>query len=80
MRNSMRCSRTVRLFGYIVLACWASSVVHEIVGITVQALPLDMGIAIGNTALLLLSVLALTIASCFKKFEERLDEIQSSRS
>jgi hypothetical protein len=38
--------------------------------------PFDMGIAVGNTALLLIGVFALTVAHCFKKFERRIEAIE----
>jgi len=74
------CPSGVLLFGYILFAFGALSMIQYFVGRYIYGRPVDMGIALGSGAIVLIGLVAISIAKCLVGLEERLDKIESARS
>ncbi|MEA2987089.1 MAG: hypothetical protein QOD94_3343 [Alphaproteobacteria bacterium] len=68
------------MIGYVVLAGGITSTAQDIVSRIMFSAPLNMGIVIGNGALLLLALVTLLAAKYFKILEDRLSKLEGPQS
>jgi hypothetical protein len=73
-------SGVVRIFGYGIFAYGALSTIQYFAITTWRSVPTDMGIALGNGAITLTGLVAISIAMCFAQIEQRLDMLEKGRS
>jgi len=66
-------------FGYLILAAGFISVGFDLYGRVEWRVPTDMGTVVGETALILLGLIAQTIGQCLRRLETRLDEVEAKR-
>ncbi len=66
----------VRVFAYIILVGGVISTAFDVYNRPEVAMPADLGIVIGNAALILLGLVTSAIASVLKNLETRLDRIE----
>ncbi len=67
-------------FGYLILMTGVISVGFDLYGRVEWAAPNDMGVVVGEAALILLGLIAQTIGQCLRRLEMRLDEFKANRS
>lgn len=63
-------------FGYVIAGVGLSGFGLDYYSRIAMGYPQNMGIVIGNTALVLLGVTATVIAQCLKRLEQRVDRIE----
>jgi hypothetical protein len=78
MKAPKNASTRIRIVGYIILIIGMITVLHDAIGRTIYSKPMEMGIVVGYTSIIMLAIVALTIAECFKMIEERLNQIERS--
>jgi hypothetical protein len=66
-------------FGYLVFAAGIVNIGFDLYGRVEWSVPQDMGIVVGEAALLLVGCLAQIIGQSIRKLEKRLDEIDTRR-
>jgi hypothetical protein len=69
-----------RLFGYIIFVFGALSTIQYLAVIVSRHLPIDMGIALGNGALVLIGLVAISTAVCLTALEQRLLKLENARA
>jgi TRAP-type C4-dicarboxylate transport system permease small subunit len=80
MRISKTGSQWVRLFGFLIFGWGILSTIADFASRMLYSFPLEMGIVLGNGAILLVGLVAITAAKALKNLEERLDRIEDNRS
>jgi len=70
----------VFIFGYVILALGGFGTVDYYFMRVEYSAPQNMGIVQGNTALMLLGVIALVIAQSLKSLEKRLDKLERMKN
>lgn len=73
-------SRGVLIAGYIVFALGIGNTVADFVSRIEFSFPLNIGIVIGNSAIMLIGLVSLIVGRCLKRLEERLDELEQLRT
>jgi hypothetical protein len=76
MRIVMPNSFPVRVFAYVILAGGILSTAADFFTRPEFAVPTNMGVVIGNTALVLLGLVASSVGSVLKSLETRLDKLE----
>jgi hypothetical protein len=77
MRTAKRTSYPVRLFAYVILAGGVISTAADFFNRPEFSIPTDMGIVIGNGALILLGLATWAIATSLESVEKRLERIEN---
>ena len=72
-------SRRVLIVGYVIFAYGVTSTVVDFVARAQFAFPRNMGIIIGNGAITIVGLVAVIIAKCLMKLEERVHNIEQSK-
>lgn len=70
----------VRLFGYIIFVFGALSTIQYLAVVVLRHLPIDMGIALGNGAVVLIGLVAISTARCLTTLEQRLLKLENARA
>ena len=73
-------ARGVRLWGFIIIGMALVNYAHDYYTRIVLSFPLNMGIAIGNLALMVIGGTTLVIASYLIRLEQRLDRMEGTHS
>ncbi len=68
----------VRLFGYILFAYGLVSTLLYLIFQIRYSIGPDMGIVLGNGAITLIGLVALSVATCLVQLEKRLDRLESA--
>jgi hypothetical protein len=80
MRIPRSGSPVLRIFGYIIFAYGAISTFLYIFYQVRYSTDPDMGIVLGNGAIILAGLVALSAATCLRNLEQRLDRLENSRA
>jgi hypothetical protein len=67
-----------RLFGYIIFVFGSLSTIQYLVVELWRSLPIDMGISLGNGAIILTGLVALATGGCLAAFEQRLVKLENA--
>lgn len=70
----------VRLFGNFIAVAGILMMIHYFAGRYLFGRPLDLGVALGSGAIVLIGLVASAVAKCLAGLEERLDRIEGGRS
>ncbi len=73
-----RADSIVRVLSYLILALGIANALQYAVVTHWRFLPLDMGIALGNGAIVLIGAVALALANGLARLERRLDSIEGA--
>jgi hypothetical protein len=71
-------AKVVRIYGWVMLAVGVLSSGQDVYGRIRYAFPLDMGIVIGNGAIVIVAGLALVVAGSLQNLEGRLDKLEKA--
>ena len=80
MRMAKITSRGVRLFGYMIFGWGILSTATDVVSRFQFFFPQNMGIVLANGAILMIGLVAITVATALRGLGERLDKIENVRS
>ena len=73
-------SSGVRIFGYVIF-CWgALSTAFDFYTVYFRSFPINMGISLGNGAIVLLGLVAIVVAKALKSLENRLQALEANIS
>ncbi len=67
----------IAILGYLILAAGIVNVGFDIHHRAEWAVPTDMGLVVGELALIMFGVVTLSIAQCLRQMEKRLDQIEA---
>lgn len=70
----------MKVFGYVILVLGALGFLEYFITNYLYLLPQNMGIVLGNGAIVLLGLVTLAIAKCLDHLEGRLDKIEGALS
>lgn len=73
-------SRVVRFFGYIIFACGALGTIQYLRDQIWNSILPGMGVVLGYGAIMLTGLVALSVAACLKKLEQRIDALENAGS
>jgi hypothetical protein len=80
MRIPRSGSGVLRIFGYIIFIFGALGMAHDIAFRVWRSVALDMGIALGDGAIVLIGLVAPAVANCLRRLEQRLDRLETTRA
>jgi hypothetical protein len=79
MSIRMNPSGLVAILGYVILIGGVSSSIPYVAARVFYSQPPDMGILLGNCAIVLTGLVATSVATCLRKIERRMDSMESAR-
>lgn len=77
MRKFKAKSLPIKILGYAILTLGVFGTADYYVTSIIYSYPQNMGIVVGNSAMILLGLVTTAVASCLKNLEGRLDKIES---
>jgi len=77
MRALMKKILSLRFLGNVVFALGVLEIIHDFVRVSYFSFPFNLGIVLGNIAIVLVGLVASMSANEFKKLEERLERLQA---
>jgi hypothetical protein len=67
----------VKIFGYLIFLWGALSTIVNVAAVKFYSFPFEMGISLGNGAIMLLGLVTIAVANCIKTLEARLQAIEA---
>ena len=80
MRIPRSGSSVLRFFGYTIFVFGTLSMVQYVTFQIWHSISPDMGIVLGNGAILLIGLVSLSVASCLRTLERRIDRLEDEQT